>query len=263
MKRTFPTCMLALLLVGCAHSVGYKLTENDRWKGPRIDKVLVVQPFKDQTVPLTNKVETVVRDEWHTNKVGAVRSPKDNAISAGTNVVHRKVTDEWRTNYRQGYKDKDLGRAVASMTAKHLAYSGLFTKVVFGTNTASDYVLSGSLAEYSARALANSTAEGIQAGTAGFGLIGAIVGSASTAGMKTEVRVAAKIDDLNLTTISGKSLWRNSLGTSTNFNAHFSQAGSSIVFRHPDDALKRIVTDLIRELGNSSLTNNTKRVAER
>src|SRR5215510_5442918 len=112
MKRSLAASILTLLLVGCTHTVGYKLTENDRWKGPKIDKILVVHPFTDQTVPITSSVELMVRGEWHTNQVAAQRSPKDGGT--GTNVVHRTVSDEWRTNYREGYKDKDLGRAVAS-----------------------------------------------------------------------------------------------------------------------------------------------------
>ncbi|MFO1477238.1 MAG: hypothetical protein U1F98_11365 [Verrucomicrobiota bacterium] len=264
MNRSLTVFLLPILLAGCAHKINYPLTEQDRWTGPTIQKVLVVRPFKDETVAITNSVEYTVRSEWHTNhNSGMTPKTKPDWNVPSTNVVHREISDEWRTNYRGGYDNKDLGLAVGAMVAKHLAHSGLFNRVEFGTNATGDYTLTGTLTEYSVRALANETAEGIKAGTAGFGLLGAVVGSVSTSGMTSQVRVMVKIDNLTLATREGEAVWQNNLVLTNNFTAHYTAADPIMVFQHPDDGLKTLVTGLIRELGASTLTNRIEKTAEK
>src|SRR4051812_20250740 len=48
--------LLLPLLVGCSHTVKYKLDESDRWTGPKINAVVYVKPFADQAPLATNKV---------------------------------------------------------------------------------------------------------------------------------------------------------------------------------------------------------------
>jgi len=50
--------ILALLAVasGCSHTINYKLTQQDRWTGPKIDRIVRVVPLTDQTVPRADKV---------------------------------------------------------------------------------------------------------------------------------------------------------------------------------------------------------------
>lgn len=210
---------LLALASGCSHTVSYKLTEQDRWTGPKIDKVLRVVPLEDRTSAPTNR------------------------------VVH---TDggKWRTNYRKGYANGELAPGVSAMIAKHLAHSGLFKKVVHGDGQPGDWELTGSLADYSAMGRIHATAEGIQAGTAGFGLIGALVGSASTWKMETEVRAAVKLEQLKLIdTVTQAPLWTGTIGLSTNYPASFNAAGEMVVFHHSDALLKQAVSELIRTLG--------------
>jgi uncharacterized membrane protein len=218
--------MLVLLLSGCSHTINYKLTEEDRWTGPKINHVLYVQPFLDRSIPRTNEWEIIGHEHW-------------------------------RSNLRSRYKNKNLGEGVSAMIAKHLAYSGLFASVVYRTPTNGDWALSGTLSDYSTLGRINGTAEGIEGGTLGFGLIGAIIGTTATAGMKTEIRVSIKVDDMALVNQAGETLWRNSINTEKNFAAHFSESEQAVIYHHPDDSLKQVVAGLIRTWGNSSLTNRT------
>ena len=210
---------LLALASGCSHTVSYKLTEKDRWTGPKIDKVLRVVPLEDRT-------------------------------SASTNRVIHADGGKWRTNYRKGYPNGELAPGVSAMIAKHLAHSGLFKKVVYGGEQAGDLELTGSLQEYSAMGRIHATAEGIQAGTAGFGLVGALVGSASTWKMETEVRAAVKLEQLKLIdTATQAPLWTGSIGLSTNYPASFQAAGEMVVFHHSDALLKQAVSELIQTIG--------------
>lgn len=75
---------------GCSHTVNYKLTEKDRWTGPKINKTVAVGIFADKTTPETRK-----------------------------EVEIDKVT--WRTNYRSRYANSNLVAGINAMIAKHLA----------------------------------------------------------------------------------------------------------------------------------------------
>jgi hypothetical protein len=227
MKRMLFLLLALPLLAGCVHTVQYKLTESDRWTGPKIHGTLYVQSFADKSTPLTNKVE-------HINK------------------------EEWRTNYRKGYDTTNLSAQVTAAIVKQLAFSGLFTRVTSGKETNADYRLSGTLADFQTRGRANGVAEGIQAGSAGFGLIGALVGTASTSGMKSEIQTSVILGDLQLAGKSDESLWHDSITVTNDVTLAFQEANEYAVFNHADQALKEAVSEMIRRLGNSSLTNHVK-----
>jgi hypothetical protein len=221
MNQLKPLFLFALLAFasGCSHTVSYKLNEKDRWTGPKIDKVVRVATLSDQTTPQTDKV---IKTEG----------------------------DSWRTNYRKRYKDQNLASNVSAMIAKHLAYSGLFKKVVYGDDKECDLELSGTLKDYMAMGRIHSTAEGIQAGTAGFGLIGAIVGLAATSGMKTEIRTSVELQDLKLVDTSSHSpVWTGSIDMNNNFPANFEAANATAVFYHADQLLKSAVSEMIQKIG--------------
>ena len=213
-----------LALTGCSHSLKYKLTEQDRWKGPTINQSVAVGAFVDNSVPETRKK---IEDS----------------------------NDTWRTNYRTRYANTNLGPDVSRMIAAHLAHSGLFKTVTADTNSNADFILSGRISEYSSIGRINSAAETGQAVAAGFGLIGALVGAASTAGSETEIRVSVKLDDVKLTGKSGDTYWKDSIGSTTNFTAHFNNAAEAVVFTHADEALKAVVTEMIQRIGASLSTN--------
>jgi hypothetical protein len=100
--NTLKTLVLAVLLAlgsSCSHTVKYKLTDQDRWTGPKINKVVRVVPLADQTTQATNK------------------------------VLHLEDAKR-RTNYRKGYRNGELAINVTAMVVKHLSHSGLFKQVV-------------------------------------------------------------------------------------------------------------------------------------
>jgi hypothetical protein len=227
MKNNLFILILPFFLSGCLHTVGYKLTDSDRWTGPKIDGVVCVKPIADQTV--------FDISDWrpeHSNQ---------------------KI---WRTNYRGGYSDTNLTSEVTAMIIKQLAYSGLFTKVVSGSETNVDYVLSGTLVDFKVRGQVNTKAENIQAVSAGFGLIGALVGSAATAKMTSEIQTSVKLDNLKLTDKASQTLWYDTIGINTNMTVDFEEADPNLIFNFPDLILKDTVNEMIHRLGNSSLTNH-------
>lgn len=229
MIRNLLVLTLPFLLVGCAHTVGYQLWGNDRWTGPKINGVVCVQPIVDHTI--------VTNTDWrpHVEHIGK---------------------EVWRTNYRGGYSHTNLTADVTAMIIKHLSYSGLFTKVVSETHTNADYFLSGMLVDFQTSDQVNTKAEGIQQVSSAFGLIGAIVEIASTSGMKSEIKTSVKLDDLKLVNKSGQIVWQNAITINHDTNADFEEASDVVVFRHPDEALEEAVNEMIRQMGNSSLTNH-------
>lgn len=225
---------LALLLIisiftfcGCTHTVNYKLTEKDRWTGAKINQTVAVEIFADKTTPETKKVVEIEKDSW-------------------------------RTNYRSRYSDSNLVAGVSAMITKHLAHSGLFTDVSSRSASATDCVLSGTLVEYSSMGRVNSGAETTEAVAGGFGLIGAVVGAASTSGAETEIRVSVRMDDLKLTGKSGEVFWRDSINVQTNFTTHFHAATENSIFVHADTALKTAVAEMIHRIGNAQATNQIR-----
>ena len=231
MKRNLFVLILPLLLAGCAHTVGYSLNENDRWTGPKINGVVCVQPVVDHTL-VTNLA-------W---------APQEEHIS----------NEVWRINSRGRYEQTNLTANVTAIIAKHLAYSGLFTKVVSGPDTNADYFLTGTLVDFQTRARANTKAEGIEvASGAAFGLVGALIGSASTSGMKSEIKTLVKLDDLKLTDRPGQIVWHDSICISNDVLVSYEEADPYVIYNRPDEALKEAVNEMIRRLGNSSLTNRT------
>jgi hypothetical protein len=224
--------LLSLLGCGCKHHIGYSLEKSDRWKGPAITGVVCVQPITDHA----------------------------NLSTTNCQVQIDKKT--WMTNFRKGYNNTNLTAAVTAMMVKHLAYSGLFTKVVSGTNVNADYYLSGTLTDYEARGLPNKAGEGILLGTAFLGgLGGAVIGSISTSGMKSDYESTVKLTDLNLADKNGQSLWHDSICISTNFSAYFGNADPIDLCSTPDGFLKNAVSEMIYRLGNSPLTNRASAVS--
>ncbi len=221
--------MLPLLLAGCAHTVGYSLNKNDRWTGPKISGVVCVQPFVDHT--LVTNLAWAPQEEHTSNEV-------------------------WRINSRGRYEQTNLTANVTAIIAKHLAYSGLFTKVVSEPDTNADYFLSGTLVDFQTHARVNTKAEGIEEASASFGLIGALVGSASTSGMKSEIKTSVKLDDLKLTDKPGNVIWQDSICISNDVAVDFEEADELLIYNRPDQALKEAVNEMIHRLGNSSLTNH-------
>jgi hypothetical protein len=227
MKRILPLLSLAWLLSGCMHTVNYKLAEDDHWTGSTIPGVLCVEPIADNTV--------YGIADWK--------------------PLHKEDKD-WRLNSRGDYSHTNLTGEVTAMMVKHLVYSGLFTRVITGPPANADFVLSGRLTEFKTQAEINSAAEGIQAGTAAFGALGALVSSAATSGMTSEIRTAVKIEDLKITDSSGQIRWQDSISVNIRTNMYFLNADKTVLYRFPDLALKDAVREMIQRLGNSSLATN-------
>jgi hypothetical protein len=220
MKTTLCLIFGSLLLVGCAHKINYKLTEEDRWRGPKINGALYVKSFADQTVSITNKVERIEGKKW-------------------------------RTNFRKGYAETNLTAAVTAMIAKHIAHSGLFSKGVSGLDSDADWILSGELANFDTRAQVNDTAENVQAVSAGFGALGALVGGVSTSKMTSEIKTHVELSDLKLSDKNGSGVWRDSIVITNSVAANFNAASKQAVFYHPDENLKKAVAEMIQRMGNS------------
>jgi hypothetical protein len=223
MKRILCWLALPLLLVGCSHTVKYKLDESDRWTGPKINAVVYVKPIVDQAPLTTNKVDRVNKEVW-------------------------------RNNYRQGYDNTNLSAQVTAMISQHLAYSGLF-KGVSSNEVNANYILSGTLSDFRTHGLANRTAEDIQTTTAGFGVLGAILGAVSTSGMKSEIKTSVALSDVQLADKSGQALWHDSVSVTNDVRISFEEATQSAIFNQPDQGLRQAVKEMIRRMGNSSLTN--------
>ncbi|MEY2428670.1 MAG: hypothetical protein QOJ40_1555, partial [Verrucomicrobiota bacterium] len=67
MKTVLPLLVSLFVLTGCSHTIKYKLTEKDRWTGPKINKTVSVGTFTDQTTPETRKEIKIDKDTWRTN----------------------------------------------------------------------------------------------------------------------------------------------------------------------------------------------------
>lgn len=215
---------MALLVSGCAHNVSYELTEKDRWQGPKIQGTVYVESFIDRSPAITNR-EITIGD------------------------------DTWRANYRNGYANTNLTDGVTAMLVKHLQHSGLFKKVASGADTNADFILKGTLTKFETYAQVNQKAETIQAVSAGFGLIGALVNSASTAKMTSEIKTGVQFDNVKLSDKTGQIFWTDSLIITNKQDADFMSANETVVFFHCDEALKQAVTEMIKRIGNSAATN--------
>ena len=212
-----------LLVVGCAHTVQYKLTDGDHWRGVPVDAVVRVRTLADETVP-----------------------------AAGNTIEEAPYT--WRTNYRDKYKGKEIANGVTEMVIKHLRYSGLFKDVIDErSQRPADMELSGSIGEYAARGRVNKGAENtVMTGAILGSLIGVGLTSVATANEKTEIRATVTLRDLTLRdTVSTNIPWQDSITVSTNFTAHWSAADEEAVFQYPDNCLKSAVGELIHRLAEA------------
>ena len=226
MKRNLALllCGLGFVVSGCKHHVAYRLTETDRWGGQMIAGVLFVKPFADSSPAITNKQERVGKETW-------------------------------RFNYRSGYAKTNLNDELTSAIVKHLSHSGLFTKVTSKADMNFDWSLSGTLTEFKTRARVNDKAETIQTVTAGFGLLGAIIGSASTAKMNSDIQTSVKIEPVTLSDKTGRIVWQDAISVATNRTVNFGEANEYAVFYHTDAALKQAVNEIIRRIASSPATN--------
>ena len=235
--RTLLALCLVWLCVGCAHTVNYKLTDADRWSGEKLDKVLRVQQFVDQTPP-PEMTERAARPDLH--------QPASQVASRS-----RQEGDyTWRINYRDGYANKEIANGVTKMIVKHLKYTGLFRDVTEGSSSKpADYELTGSISLYHAEGRVNKGAETAVAVGSGFGLIGVLTTYGATAKEKTTIHADVELRDLSVTdSVQHQPLWNDTVSVSTNFDAPFEAASEPIVFTHADNCLKQAVTELIQRL---------------
>ena len=223
MMRCWCLLILPLFVSGCLHTVNYNLTKGDRWNGPKINGVVRVQPITDQTVFDLAK--------WRPEYSG---------------------TDVWRNNYRGGYNSTNLTDEVTAMIVRHLAYSGLFTKVVSGTKSNADYVLSGALTDYQTHGRVTRNAEVVD-DIPRTALFGSGFGWLATGPVvNTEIKTSVKLNELKLTDKADKSLWHDSIVISYDITGTFPES----LYVYPDRSLKEAVNEMIHRLGNSSLTNS-------
>lgn len=218
---------LTATVCGCSshHHVTYKSAPSDCWTGQKIAGTLCVLPVGNGIL-LTTNIEDVINDET------------------------------WRNNYAQGYDQTNFNAEITTAIAKQLDYSGLFTKVVSGTNKSTDYYLSGTLTDFEVHGRANKTAEGILLTSSAVGsFVGMGIGMASTAGMKCEVKASIHLDDLTLKNKDGDILWKDSISLSTNYTAHYFEADPVNIFCRSNLLLKDAVNEMVRHLGNSMFTN--------
>lgn len=225
-----------VLSVGCAHTVNYKLTDAERWTGNTIDKVVRVETFLDQTPPPVKQEKEIIEGDLHpVIKIIDQRTIKQDGAT-------------WRINYRDGYANQEIAKAVTLMLIKHLKHAGLFRDVVDASNgRLAEYELSGTIKTYHAQGRVNSGAE------TGFILGGMVAGAPMaagfTAGQETEIRVTIELTDLRLADLSrAQPVWQDSIVINTNFPVHWMAADQDLMFNHPDHCLKQAVTELIRRL---------------
>lgn len=202
----------------------YTLTKSERWLGQKVPTTVYVKSFVDNSPYLTTPEEEICEEVW-------------------------------RTNYRKGYAQSNLTTEVSAALVKHLNYSGLFTHAVETCETNADLVLSGTLTKFETRARANKKTETIQAVSGGFGLIGALAGSAATSSMKSLIKTEVQIDNATLSDRAGKILWKNSIVVSNQWEAGFLAANETVVFFHCNDALKQAFSQMINQIGSSITTN--------
>jgi hypothetical protein len=213
---------VVLVMTGCAHSVNYKLTEQDRWRGARLDKVVRVQTFQDQSTPVT------------------AATFKDGAYL-------------YRTNYRAKYANKQIADGVTAMVIKHLQHAGIFRNVVPASSSVpADYELTATITQYYAQGRVNTDAEttAMIAGSGG-GLLGALLSEGLTAGDKTEIQANVEFRPVTLTAIGdGTTVWSDTVNVATNFTASWRAASEPVIFQHADNCLKDAVAELIRRLAS-------------
>ena len=89
-----------------------------------------------------------------------------------------------------------------------------------------------------------------------FGLIGVLLTSAATSGQKADIRAHVAFTNITLRTASSTNVvWQSSIDITTNFVADFAAANEQVIFSHPDNCLKTVVTELTRQLAAALQTN--------
>ncbi len=221
-------CTIAVLLFsGCAHTVEYDLTEQDRAFARKINKVVEVKHFTDKT---PRRSEAVVKIDG----------------------------ERWRTNPARGYTDANLSYSVSSMVARHLDHSGLFRDVVYKGGfeeadtlpTGAPLVLTGTITEYSILGRVNRGAELKETVAGFFGWMGRAAGAVANLGEETELRVKITLKDVQLKEVrTGRVLWKDTISLYRKYaEADYETAGARAVYDNADDCLRDAVNELIRRM---------------
>jgi hypothetical protein len=226
MKLRLLIVVVALGTVGCAHTINYKTTDKDRWRGTRSDKIAAVQKFEDQAPAFTNDSVQIDRREW-------------------------------TVNFRDRYKDKEIANGVSLMIATHLDQSGLFKKVVFGSSSEAEYELGGTISKYSAMGRMN---KGAYYGTLTASVLGSFLGCGiamlATSGVDEPMQAEVELRDVHLKDLkTGQVVWRDTINVSTNYNAFWLEADIGATCQRADECLRRAVNEMIQRLGTSGVLN--------
>ncbi|NNE91938.1 MAG: hypothetical protein HKN23_09855 [Verrucomicrobiales bacterium] len=152
---------------------------------------------------------------------------------------------------------QSLGRDVSSITADHMKHSGVFRKVTADRSADADeypLILRGTISAFQAGGVVQLDAEKkFAAGTIG-GTPGSAIAGIATRNVKTPVRSIVELREVSLTDRrTGKTLWHApSISMSTDLDgAHYLQADRDILQRRLAWELKRVNTELIRQLADS------------
>ena len=226
-RKTLLLTTALLLLSGCAHTVEYDLSDQDRVLDRKMNKVVEVKKFADK-----------------------IPSRKDGVV---------KIDGEyWRTNPKRGYTEADVAYSVSSMVARHLDHSGIFRGVIFKGGfeetatppSEAPLALTGTIAEYSVMGRVNRGAELKDTASGFFGWMGQAAGAVANVGEETELRVKITFKDVTLREIrSGRVLWRDSITLCRRYQgADYEESGSRAVYDVADRCLKDIVSEIVRRL---------------
>ena len=227
------TCAL-LSCVGCGHTIQYKVRAEDQWRGPRTDKVVRVIPFSDEV-----------------SHFDFDKTEEDDRT--------------WYTNPLSGYKDDEISTALSKMVATHLDESQLFRKVTLNGTTGADYELSGAISRYASKGRLN---QGAYYGTLGAAVAGGLAGYGiamlATSGIKEPWEVEVELRDVQLKDLtSGKVVWQDTIGVSTNAKAYWINAADyGAIYQRADHGLRDVVNEMIRRMAKSGALQQPPPVAK-
>ena len=213
---------LASGIASCRHTVSYKPKQDDRTITVRFPGNLRVMKFQDA-------------------------SPKSKSINL--NVGKQK----WKTNALEIYKNKEYAGAISRMIATDLAKAGLFDHVLTedSRDHYTDYVLMGTIWDFSAtgrwRAIPeNAVIFGSMLGS----LPGALISTAATSSIKTEVTTDVILTDVRIVELrTAKTVWTcPPLRSGGQETVRWSKADPQQLAKRLDERLRETVTQLIDHL---------------
>ena len=217
---------VAILASGCAHTVEYDLSQQDKVSGKKISQVVEVKKFMD-SIPKRTEGVVVIDGE------------------------------DWRTNPQRGYKNEDVAGSVTTMVARHLGHSDLFTGVVCKEAKEKpkkdpgepSLILTGTITEYSVFGKVNELGETTSGVASMFGLAGALAGLAANSDENTELRVKVELKNLELKDVkTGKVLWRDYIAVNKHITEDFEAAHPQAVYNYADEGLKEAVDQMIKRM---------------